>query len=426
MQLHLLPLPCFLATMQLLAAAWLLVALLCAECANGNVHVGQVRALAAKSTGLQPPRVESLLAPEEEPALRLHLGRGLLLRGGRKTGAHSAKKNLQPQRKTGHKIGGGGKAKRKEEKKKAPRKSPHHSPIHSQRTGKKISHSSERSLPLPLHEDPAQPLSEEDGGNDNDNDNDDADNSDNAEDDGASVLDNAASDLDAAPLNGKAAAIRSIFSGFFSKTPPMTLMYLTSSIALTILCFLLNQNYWPDFLTFSWSGLTNFQLWRLLTGFLFLGGLDLFYPLTLQFVWQHMSYLEKMNYKSPEDFLVLVLFGMASLIGVYSFLGISMRYLGHNLATYLVYIWSKVLEGMDVNFMDLFLLKAELLPWFFCVQTYLLEQQIPWADLIGILVGHGYWYLRQKRLLVAPESWKAFFRQPFWQHYYQQYKAEFE
>ena len=42
--------------------------------------------------------------------------------------------------------------------------------------------------------------------------------------------------------------------------------------------------------------------------------------------------------------------------------------------------------------MDLINVKAELLPWFFLGQTFLLEGQPPTLDLLGIAVGHVYHY----------------------------------
>lgn len=226
---------------------------------------------------------------------------------------------------------------------------------------------------------------------------------------------------------GKTNLVSSYLHDFYLKTPPFTRLYLFSTLSLTLFCFLFNRNQWPEIFTFSWSGIfPNFQIWRLATGFLYFGALDLFYPLTLQFVWQHMSQLEKMSYKSPEDFMIMIGFGMMTLITIYSLTGISMRYLGHNLATYLVYIWSRVFEGMDVNFMDLFTLKSELMPWFFVIQTFLLEQEIPFADLLGIVVGHLYSYLKQKKILQAPQGMKAFFAKPYWKDQYERFKGEFE
>jgi Derlin-2/3 len=211
------------------------------------------------------------------------------------------------------------------------------------------------------------------------------------------------------------------------KTPPITRGYLASSITLTVAVFLFNQNRWPEWLTFKLpAALFGFQFWRIFTGFMFLGQLDVFFPLTLQFVWQHMMQLERLHYKQPEDFVVMLAFGMFTLITVYMVTGISTNFLGHNLATYLVYIWSRVFEGLDVNFMDILTLKSETLPWFFCAQTWLLEQEIPFADLIGIVVGHLYWYLKQKDFMEAPEPLKNWFENMGMKNLYEQFKEELE
>jgi Derlin-2/3 len=214
--------------------------------------------------------------------------------------------------------------------------------------------------------------------------------------------------------------------GIWRKTPPVTQAFVGSSIALTILSFVFNKNHWPNFFHFDWGKIATGEIWRVATAFLYFGQLDIFFPLTMQFVWQHMTQLEKLNYKSPENFAVMVMFGGTTLIVLYTVLGISTKFLGHNLATYLVYIWSRVFEGTDVNFMDLFTLKSELLPWFFCAQTMLLEQDVPWADLIGIFVGHMYHYLKQKGSLKAPEFLVKWFQSPSIQARYAPFKSEFE
>ena len=218
----------------------------------------------------------------------------------------------------------------------------------------------------------------------------------------------------------------STVTSIWNKTPPMTQVYIASSMCITLLSFLLNKNKWPDFLHFDWGSIFTGQVWRLYTAFLFFGQLDMFYPLTMQFVWQHMAQLEKLNYSKPEEFLVMLLFGAGTLITLYSLLGISMKFLGHNLATFLVYIWSRVFEGSDVNFMDLLTLKAEMLPWFFCAQTFLLEREVPLADLIGIVVGHIYYYLKQKKVLKAPEAMRKWFQSEQMQLKYAKFKSDFE
>lgn len=138
-----------------------------------------------------------------------------------------------------------------------------------------------------------------------------------------------------------------------------------------------------------------------------------------------MTQLEKLSYNKPEDFAMMLLFGAGALISIYSCLGISMKYLGHNLATFLVYIWSRVFEGSDVNFMDFIVLKSEMLPWVFCAQTFLLEQELPVADLIGIAVGHLFYYLKNKNMLEAPDFLRAWFQSEKVKARYAFFKGDF-
>eukprot|EP01034_Spumella_vulgaris_P021847 gene21847-27918_t len=207
----------------------------------------------------------------------------------------------------------------------------------------------------------------------------------------------------------------------------MTQVYVTSTILVTALSAVLNSNKFPSLLLFDWSSiLGKFQVWRLYTAFLNFGALDIFYPLTLQFVWQYMSQLEKLNYNRPEEFLVLTTFGASMLILIYTLFGFNTHFLGHNFSTYLVYIWSRVFEGTDVDVMGLITLKSEMIPWFFCLQSLVLEREVPIPDLIGIAVGHLYYYLRQKRALQAPEFVKTLFSAKSVRDRYARFRADFE
>ena len=57
------------------------------------------------------------------------------------------------------------------------------------------------------------------------------------------------------------------------------------------------------------------------------------------------------------------------MVAGYSMMGLSPRFLGHNLSTFLVYVWSRYHEGLEVNMFELFNTRAELLPWFFLAQV---------------------------------------------------------
>ena len=210
------------------------------------------------------------------------------------------------------------------------------------------------------------------------------------------------------------------------KTPPMTQVFVGSSLIISTLVFALSKNIWPEFLNLNWSKFITGQFWRPITSFLFFGPLGFNYILTIHFVWTYMSQLEKLNYKTPDEFFILLIFGATTLLGLYSVLGLSTKFLGHNLSTYLVYIWARIFEGTDVNVMDLFVLRAEVLPWFFCLQTLILEGEVPFADLLGIVVGHLYHYMSKKKLLPVPGIVKAIFESDRMRQKYDKFKDDFE
>ena len=234
-------------------------------------------------------------------------------------------------------------------------------------------------------------------------------------------------DEDEGPTGQQNHALSSV-TGMWAKTPPITQIYVGSSIVLTLLAFGLNKNVWPEIFNLDWkSVVTGFQFWRPFTAFLFFGPFGLNYILTIQFVWTYMAQLEKLHFNKPAEFFMLLVFGALTLMAGYAGIGLSTQFLGHNLSTFLVYIWARTFEGTDVNVMDLFNLKAEMLPWFFCAQTFLLEGEIPWADFLGIVVGHLYHYIfLEKKIGFVPQVVKDFFASEAMQREYAKFKDDFE
>eukprot|EP00568_Trieres_chinensis_P013743 CAMPEP_0183294992 /NCGR_PEP_ID=MMETSP0160_2-20130417/3105_1 /TAXON_ID=2839 ORGANISM="Odontella Sinensis, Strain Grunow 1884" /NCGR_SAMPLE_ID=MMETSP0160_2 /ASSEMBLY_ACC=CAM_ASM_000250 /LENGTH=363 /DNA_ID=CAMNT_0025456391 /DNA_START=81 /DNA_END=1175 /DNA_ORIENTATION=+ len=194
-------------------------------------------------------------------------------------------------------------------------------------------------------------------------------------------------------------------SAAWAKTPPFTKMYLSASVAATLWGYLLNKNEFPRVLLLDWKPiLTRMQLWRPLTAFLNVGPFGLGYAMTGHFVWTYMSTLERLNHDRPYDFWIMILFGCVTMVAGYTFLNISPRFLGHNLSTFLVYVWSRYHEGMEVNMFELFVTRAETLPWFFLAQTFLLEGELPVLDLLGIFFGHIYHHCKTSGIIRAPRA----------------------
>ncbi|GMH65745.1 hypothetical protein TL16_g04271 [Triparma laevis f. inornata] len=151
----------------------------------------------------------------------------------------------------------------------------------------------------------------------------------------------------------------------YHSTPPITKIYLTSSFATALFSFILNNNQFPKILTLQYSKLLTGQFWRPITQFLNLGPLSLSYFLTLQFLWTYMSSIEKLLHTTPTTFINLLILIPSLMVISYGVLGLNVELLGHNFSTFLVYLWSRLHEGMEVNLMELFTLRAEVLPWFF-------------------------------------------------------------
>jgi len=197
----------------------------------------------------------------------------------------------------------------------------------------------------------------------------------------------------------------------FHRTPPLTKAYLTSSFVATAMGFLFTENEFPQLLSLDWNkAFKGFQIWRPFTAFLNLGSFGLIgYPMTVHFVHQYMSFLERTLHNKPYDFWIMILFGMISMLVGYPMMKMNARFLGHNLSTFLVYIWSRSFEGLDVGVFDFINIKAELLPWFLLAQTFLLEGEPPILDFLGIVFGHVYYHFKMMGMLRAPDWLKRWY-----------------
>uniref|UniRef100_A0A7S2Y3M2 Derlin n=1 Tax=Fibrocapsa japonica TaxID=94617 RepID=A0A7S2Y3M2_9STRA len=233
-------------------------------------------------------------------------------------------------------------------------------------------------------------------------------------------------DIDEADFKGESILVR--MKTAWKKTPPISKIYVLSSMSITIGAWAFKNNQWPQLLLMDWDKvLKKLQVWRLVTSFLYFGNFGLDYILTLHFVWTYLGQLEKLHFRKPADFFVMLAFGMTvlhiSLLILKNYL--SPNVLGHNLSCFLVYIWAKKYEGNDVNVMDLFHMSAELLPWFFVAQTLVLTGELPIADIIGIAAGHMYHYLNLKKMTSAPEFLQRIFEIDSIKMRYERYEEEY-
>jgi len=87
----------------------------------------------------------------------------------------------------------------------------------------------------------------------------------------------------------------------------------------------------------------------------------------------------------------MILFGMACFLLLSVF--IPMMAFGGTLIFMIVYIWSRFTPDQPVSLMGVVKLKAFYLPWVLLLMTKVMGGS-PIPDLIGILVGHLYYFLK--------------------------------
>ncbi|XP_037679517.1 derlin-3 isoform X2 [Choloepus didactylus] len=192
----------------------------------------------------------------------------------------------------------------------------------------------------------------------------------------------------------------------FLQVPAVTRVYTAACVLTTaaVLEFLSPfQLYFNPHLVFR-----KFQVWRLVTNFLFFGPLGFSFFFNMLFVFRHCRLLEEGSFRGrTADFVFMFLFGGALMI-LLGLLG-SLFFLGQALMAMLVYVWSRRSPRVRVNFFGLVTFQAPFLPWALMSFSMLLGNSIL-VDLLGIGVGHVYYFLEDvfpnqpggKRLLLTP------------------------
>ncbi|XP_078523940.1 derlin-2-like [Lissotriton helveticus] len=160
------------------------------------------------------------------------------------------------------------------------------------------------------------------------------------------------------------------------------------------------------------------QIWRLITNFLFFGPLGFSFLFNMIFLYRYCRMLEEGSFRGrTADFVFMFLFGgfLMTLFGLFA----SLFFLGQAFTIMLVYVWSRRNPYIRMNFFGLLNFQAPFLPWVLMGFSLLLGNSIL-IDLIGIAVGHIYYFLEDvfpnqpggKKLLVTPGLLKMIFEVP--------------
>ncbi|KAI9331416.1 Der1-like family-domain-containing protein [Zopfochytrium polystomum] len=183
---------------------------------------------------------------------------------------------------------------------------------------------------------------------------------------------------------------------WYYEVPVVTRVYLTLVAAVTIACeldlVLPFQLHFSHDLIFK-SG----QYWRLITSFLYFGGLSFDFLFHMFFLVRYMRMLEEGSFRGrTADFFWMLLLGAIAIIIVTPLVSprsSTLRFLSSPLTFMLLYIWSRRNPHLRMNFLGVFTFTAPYLPWVLLGFSILLHGVWPSGDLVGTVVGHCYYFL---------------------------------
>ncbi|XP_067269672.1 derlin-3 [Pseudorasbora parva] len=164
--------------------------------------------------------------------------------------------------------------------------------------------------------------------------------------------------------------------------------------------------------------LKKYQVWRLITNFLFFGPLGFSFLFNMIFLYRYCRMLEEGSFRGrTADFVYMFLFGgvLMTLFGLFA----NLFFLGQAFTIMLVYVWSRRNPYIRMNFFGLLNFQAPFLPWVLMGFSLLLGNSIV-IDLLGICVGHIYYFLEDvfpnqpggRKLLATPEIFRFLFDPP--------------
>jgi len=208
-------------------------------------------------------------------------------------------------------------------------------------------------------------------------------------------------------------AHQSIWNGYM-EIPAVTRAYTTACVLATLAVHM--ELVSPYDLYFNpYLVVQDHQWWRLVTNFLFFGTLSFNFVFNIIFTYRYCRTLEESSFRGKtSDFVMMFFFGgvMTLLIAYFA----NLIFLGHAFTLMLVYVWSRRNPLVRMNFFGILNFQAPLLPLVILGFSLLLGNSVQ-IDLIGISVGHMYYFLEDVfpnqpggfRILKTPRFLKMIF-----------------
>ncbi|KAL8489699.1 hypothetical protein ACS0TY_025552 [Phlomoides rotata] len=187
---------------------------------------------------------------------------------------------------------------------------------------------------------------------------------------------------------------------FYNSLPPITKAYGTACLLVTVAVQIGLLH--PGLI--AYLSIFDFQVWRLITNFFFLGKFSINFGIRLLMIARYGVQLENGPFqRRTADFLWMILFGALSLLVISAIPYFWSPFLGVSLVFMLLYVWSREFPNANINLYGLVTLKAFYLPWaMLCLDVIFGSPIVP--DFLGIIAGHLYYFLTVLHPLAGGKS----------------------
>ncbi|KAG0480279.1 hypothetical protein HPP92_011137 [Vanilla planifolia] len=211
---------------------------------------------------------------------------------------------------------------------------------------------------------------------------------------------------------------------WYKQMPIITRSYLTAAVVTTVGCSL-DIISWHHLYLHPGLVVKHYEIWRLITNFLFFRKMDLDFLFHMFFLARYCKLLEENSFRGrTADFFYMLLFGATVLTGIVLIGGMipyvsetfaKIIFLSNSLTFMMVYVWSKHNPYIHMSFLGLFTFTAAYLPWVLLGFSILVGTST-WVDLLGMVAGHAYYFLEDvyprmsgRRPLKTPAFIKSLF-----------------
>ncbi|KAI9342768.1 derlin-1-like protein [Zopfochytrium polystomum] len=202
---------------------------------------------------------------------------------------------------------------------------------------------------------------------------------------------------------------------WFSSIPPVTRALFTTSLGISIAAGVGIIS--PSYLYLAWPLVyRKFEIWRLITSFFWMP-VGFPYLTTLYFLYNYSWQLETTLFSNRRsDYVFYLIFTFIAILPPAIIL--KRFILLETLVVALLYVWAMANKHTEVSFFFGLRFKAMYLPWVWLVFDFLSGSTDPTGKLIGIAVGHLYYFLDKiypeqnggRKLLVTPQFLVNYFQ----------------